>query len=149
MNLTNKEIMLKMFLKFKEYDEDIDEYFSIQEQKLIFLINDIVGLTTYDDSISLELGKDLLDVINIINQRQTFEYIKDESNYKKYIINVNYIKTWLDWGCSIRGAWFSYYNSKIHFSESFDNIGLDGDSIDIDELFMNWFIKFLNNDEVE
>lgn len=70
----------------------------------------LCGLLTYDDHIGyLLLGKFFTTIEHIIN-RTTFDYIKDEANYLDYITMVNLprIAKHIEWGGSIRGAWFEY-----------------------------------------
>lgn len=78
--------------------------------------------TTYDNDLSEKMARNMLDVIYAIWKRETFDYIdKSQENYENYITMVNmpfldmYHK--LDWGGSIRGAWFALYEGG---SETFE-----------------------------
>jgi len=97
------DIIKKMFAEWKEICVD-DETFSLKELKLIFLSSEIVGLTTHDYDLDKELGEMILETMIHIKNRTNFDYIED--NYRKYIISCNFIINWLNWGASIRGAWF-------------------------------------------
>jgi hypothetical protein len=97
------DIIKKMFAEWREICVD-DETFSLKELKLIFLSSEIVGLTTYDYDMDKELGEMILETMIHIKNRTNFDYIED--NYRKYIISCNFIINWLNWGDSIRGAWF-------------------------------------------
>lgn len=146
--MNEKEAIEKLFDWWKEsYDinEDIDDYFDLKQQKQIFLSNVIIGLTTYDYDLDLKFGKIILETLNAIQNRKTFEYIRDESNYEKYIISCNFIKDWLDWGSSIRGAWFDFYGAKLVPDECLSNVGYDKEYIRLNEGFMTWLIEFLQS----
>jgi hypothetical protein len=123
-------------------NETLDTYFSEHEKRCIFLSSAIVGLTTYDSDLDLKFGKMILDSMVQIYNRTIFEYIEDEGNYEKYIMSCNLIEDWLEWGSSIRGAWF-IYDEKIEPSEFLSNIGYDKDHLNISEEFIKWFIDFL------
>jgi len=137
----------KLYDQWQEYtnetfpdNESLDTYFTIQEKKCIFLSSAIVGITTYDDELSKEYGKMILDTLIQIKNRTIFEYIKDKENYKNFIFSCNFIKDWLEWGISIRGAWFNTGDGKIVPDEALSNVGYEEDSIRITDEFMEWFI---------
>lgn len=125
-----------------ENGESLDIDFTEQQKRHMFLADGIVGITTDDWGLDLEFGENLLEVITQIHNKTTFKYVKDKNNYKKYIIYCNFIIDWIDWGVSIRGAWFDEGN-KIKPNESFYNInGYNKNYFIISEDFMNDFIKF-------
>lgn len=68
----------------------------------------IFDLTTYDGSLDEKFVKSIIEVCKVIIENGTYEYIKDERNYVKYILVCQLLDKfrWLDWGTSIRGAWF-------------------------------------------
>lgn len=76
--------------------------------KYDMFVEGIMGLTTYDSGLNKEFAISIIEVINVIFERKTFEYIDDYHNYKKYILVAQILnqKGWLEWGTSIRGAWF-------------------------------------------
>lgn len=143
--MDTKEIILAMWNKWQEWDgEELDRYFSKKDQKLVFLSEQILGLTTYDSGLDLELGKMVFEAMKQIQNMTTFDFIKDETNYRNYIISVNLIYDWLEWGTSIRGAWFNEYGGKIKPDEAMlSNVGHDKDYLSITKGFMPWFIDFL------
>jgi hypothetical protein len=87
----------------------------------------------------------ILDTLIQIKNGTTFEYIKNKNNYKNYILSCNFILDWLDWGTSIRGAWFNTVSGRITPYECLSDIGYNKDYIDITKDFINWFINFLSN----
>lgn len=92
-----------------------------------------------------------VEVCEAINDRKTFEYINDEENYKWFLLmcNMPFFSDKLEWGTSIRGAW---WDRKIKFS----CLGLwDGDdqlteSMEFDQnewkVFVKAIIDFAKNE---
>lgn len=78
----------------------------------MFVADRIFKFTCYDDDISLHFGEICTDVVKAIKNKTTFEYIeKSHQNYIDYIMVVNLLD-WahiIDWGTSIRGAWFDWF----------------------------------------
>jgi hypothetical protein len=142
--MKSEEIIEAMWSKWQEWEgEDLDKYHSKQEQKIIFLSEQILGITTYDSGLDIEFGNMILETIKHIENKTTFEYIKNENNYREYILSINFIESWLDWGTSIRGAWFNEYYGKITPNFILSNIDYDKEHIIITKGFMKWFIEFL------
>lgn len=76
--------------------------------KLEYLSEYVFDFITYDSELSKTLGLMMIEVIQAIVDKQTFEYIKiSDANYVTYItmINMPFLKNKLSWGTSIRGAW--------------------------------------------
>ena len=77
----------------------------------------VFNLTTYDGELDKRIVSDIIEVCKVILENRNFEYIKDESNYIKYILVCQWLNefNWINWGTSIRGAWFEidvYYDWK-------------------------------------
>jgi len=85
----------------------------------------------------------ILDTLIKIKNRTTFEYIKNKENYKNFILSCNFIQDWLEWGTSIRGAWFNTGDGKIVLDEALSNVGYEEEFIRIDDDFMEWFVGWL------
>lgn len=68
----------------------------------------IFELTTYDSELDKLFVEAIVEVCHAIHERKTFEYILDESKYKRFILVCQMLDKfhWIDWGTSIRGAWF-------------------------------------------
>lgn len=68
----------------------------------------VFELTTYDTSLDERFVKDILEVCKVILEKRNYEYIKNEANYIKYIAVCQILDrfNWINWGVSIRGAWF-------------------------------------------
>lgn len=82
------------------------------ETKLSFLGDVVFNLTTYSNTQSERLARDMLKVVEAITRGKTFEFIEDEENYNLYItcVNLAWFSGRLDWGTSIRGAWWATYD---------------------------------------
>ena len=83
--------------------------------RLAFVGGMIFNFTTYDSSIDEILATKMLEVIEAILNKNTFEYIEgSEENYMNYLtmVNMPFFKYKLSWGTSIRGAWFESYAWK-------------------------------------
>lgn len=66
------------------------------------------NITTYDADIDLELFDILIEIMEAILKRKTLEYINiSKQNYRNFILFVNIIKEYIDWGTSIRTCFFT------------------------------------------
>lgn len=103
-------------------DSAYEEYISILGDDVTYL--NFVGewvfdFTTYDsgEGSALEtLTLKALEVAKAISDGKTFEYQQQSGeNYLWYMIIVNmpFFKGKIDWGCSIRGAWWDYSNIAL------------------------------------
>lgn len=94
--------------KYKDHYIDYCEIFTEAPNKYEWAAREIFGLTTYDGYLDELFVKKIIEVSKVILKRQTFEYIKDENNYITYIVVCQLFEhfNWIDWGTSIRGAWF-------------------------------------------
>ena len=82
--------------------------------RLNYLSENIFGFTTYDSEMGDLFGMKAVEVCEAINNKQTFEYQKQPDGYMWYLIIVNmpFFTNKLDWGTSIRGAWWSLYGDE-------------------------------------
>lgn len=80
------------------------------ESKVEYLALHLFDFTTYDAKMDVVFGEKALEVFRAINERKTFEYISDEERYRWYLImcNMPFFTGRLEWGTSIRGAWWAY-----------------------------------------
>ena len=110
-DLINKSY--KDYLEVLEMQQS-DNYSDCLENKYAWLSNYFFNITTYDGDLDYEFGKDIYEVMIQIFNRTSFEYIRDETKYKKFILVCNLLLQYklLEWGTSIRGCWFDYYNSE-------------------------------------
>lgn len=78
------------------------------ESRLEFLAEEIFDFTTYENVNSVLFATKAVEVVDAINHGKTFDYIVDEENHTWYLIMVNmqFFSNRLNWGGSIRGAWW-------------------------------------------
>ena len=131
----------------KEYIEryDIKEYKNI---KYRFLASIVFEITTYDTSLSAEFGRDILEVMEIISKRSSFEYIRNKEDYRKFIIVVNILNQygWIEWGTSIRGCWFDNYAEPI-INTSMEVLGMNPVTIKDEDICK--LIEYLKSEELQ
>lgn len=98
-----------------QYEEEQYWWRTEGVSKYVWAAHRVFDLTTYDDALDEQFVKDILEVCKIILDRENFEYIENEENYIKYILVCQLLdrSNWIEWGTSIRGAWFDvdiYYD---------------------------------------
>lgn len=93
---------------FKQYAE---EYSHLSPTKLAFIATELFEFTTYEYEIAELMAKKAIEVCQAVSEGKTFDYIKTEEGHLWYLIMVNmpFFKDKIDWGTSIRGAWWGYY----------------------------------------
>ena len=100
------------------YKEGFDEAYSMMVQtneniadmsKLHFVAMFIFDFELDDTEMYESFALRMIEVIESILNEKTYEYIK--SNYENYLLMVNmpFLKDKIDYGVSIRGAWFDEY----------------------------------------
>lgn len=100
--LKEEMLLYKDFMIFTEGEEISDEEVKASYIMLSF------NITTYDTDIDLELFDILIEIMEAILQRKTLEYINiSKQNYRNFILFVNIIKDYIDWGTSIRTCFFT------------------------------------------
>lgn len=93
--------------------------------RLDYLCGCVFDFVTYDDKMSTLFATKALEVCKAINDANTHEYIcKSSENYTWYITmcNMEFFKGRINWGTSIRGAWWdhkdtSFYNCQIWIND--------------------------------
>lgn len=106
---------MSKFIKLIE--ESYKDQLSINQKlsKLEFVGEIIFDFTTYDSELDSLFAEEMIEVIESLIDRTTFEYIKDTEKYIRYITmcNMPFLVDKLEWGGSIRGAWLD--NDKRYF----------------------------------
>lgn len=99
-----REVWLEIFKKKQMLTED----FGHDANSCAEVICSSFGITTYDSAVDALFSETIVQVLEVIRDKTTFEYIKEHDKYLKYLVVVNYpmIHDILNWGGSIRGAWF-------------------------------------------
>ena len=103
---------------FEWYSDGRDYGFSVRYWKFIWFSSNIFDIHTDDDGMSLEFGHDIYEVMCVIGDINNFDYIKDELNYKKYLVVYQLLDNFnlVECGTSVRGAWFGtdYINTEAY-----------------------------------
>ena len=101
-HLKEEMSLYKDFMIFTEGEEISDKEVKASYIMLSF------NITTYDTDIDLELFDILIEIMEAILKQKTLEYIKiSKQNYRNFILFVNIIKEYIDWGTSIRTCFFT------------------------------------------
>jgi len=112
--------------------------------RLEYLSVHVFDFTTYDSSLDDFFAEKALEVCRAITVGETFEYIKDDENYKWFVAmcNMPFFADKIDWGGSIRGAWWSMYGG---FKFEIESCGLwqDGRQLKILRLDAKNWLFFL------
>lgn len=89
--------------------------------RLEYLADYIFDFTTYDSEIAALFATKALEVARSINDGATWAYFEgNPENYKWFLLMVNmpFFQGRLEWGTSIRGAWW------VHEDTELDSCGL-------------------------
>ena len=93
----------------KILDDDFLDAKYFLNSKSEYLAEVVFELAVYDESICEKLATKILDVIESILEGKTFQYIQlSEKHYEDFILlcNIPFLAEKIEWGTSIRGAWF-------------------------------------------
>ena len=76
--------------------------------RLEFLGEHVFDFTTYDATRSADFARRAVEVCAAITEKKTFDYIKDKGRYTWFLImcNMPFFAGKIEWGSSIRGAWW-------------------------------------------
>lgn len=100
------------------------------DDRLVFLSRSIFDFTTYDSAMDQLFAAKAVEVCRAVSERKTFEYINDAENYRWYLLmcNMPFFARRLNWGGSIRGAW---WDTSTPNETGLDSCGLwqDGEQI--------------------
>ena len=98
--------------------------------RLDYLGDHIFNFTIYDSAMSELFAEKAIEVCRAISEGSTFDYIRDPENYRWYLAmcNMPFFAGRLEWGTSIRGAWWD------HGDHAFTTCGLFVD----DEQVCDW-----------
>ena len=96
----------------------------------------IFDFTTYSGEMDVLFANKMIEVLKCILNRTTFDYIKDEKQYINYLtmINMPFLIDKIEWGTSIRGAWFDIYKEY-----EIDNIKIEEKDL---EIYINDLIEW-------
>jgi hypothetical protein len=94
------------------YKEEIEDGCVAPCEKLEYVGGHVFDFTTYDGGLDIIFAKRMLEVIECVVNKTTFDYIqKSQEHYENYILMCNspFLVGKLEWGTSIRGAWLDEY----------------------------------------
>ena len=97
------------YLKLLEESYEENSNFDNEEEtRYSYLSSYIFDFTTYDSNVDKLFVTTALEVCEAVSTRTTFDYIKEQSGYEKFITmcNMPFFINKLEWGTSIRGAWW-------------------------------------------
>lgn len=99
------------------YEKDYREYCELVDNnvsKYTWAACNVFDLTTYDGKLDELFVKKIIEVCKVILNDKNYEYIEDENNYITYVLVCQLLVNfnWVDWGVSIRGAWFQESNLR-------------------------------------
>ena len=111
--------------------ETQNEYHDREDSVAEYLSSYIFEFTTYDGDIDEKLIPVAIGVCDAITKRKTFDYIVNEDRYIWFIVmcNMDFFSSKINWGSSIRGAWWDVYDSKPIVIESCGLYDEKGDQI--------------------
>jgi len=98
--------------------------------KAEYLSDQIFDITTYDGEMGELFGTKSVEVCKAISDKKTFDYIADPESYKWYLMIVNtvFFENKLEWGTSIRGAWWNLSGDDV-FTINSCGLYVDGDQL--------------------
>ena len=112
--------------------------------RLHYLGDYIFKFTTYDSEVAEFFAAVALEVAAAITDNATAAFIDNsDMHHKWYLVMVNmpFFSGRLEWGCSIRGAWWCYFDGEY----TLEAIGLyeDGEQLGPLELTRSEWIEFI------
>ena len=105
---------------YRDHYKEICSLYGDEYDKYEWAANHIFDLCTYDAALDEKFVKDIFEVCQVIIDKRNFEYQIDNNNYIKYILvcQILYHFNWINWGTSIRGAWFEDDSQKDILEET-------------------------------
>jgi len=133
------------YLKLLEHSYEMERLEDADLDRAEYLSDHIFDFTTYDGEIANLFGQKAVDVCKAITDKATFNYIDDEESYKWYLLMINmpFFEKKLNWGTSIRGAWWDLHGNDIFELNSCGLYENEEQLLDIkfNELQWNAFVK--------
>jgi hypothetical protein len=112
--------------------------------RLNYLGEYIFKFTTYDSEMGEFFAAVALEVATAITDNATPAFIDNSTMHHKWylvMVNMPFFSGRLDWGCSIRGAWWCDFDGEY----TLETLGLyeDGEQLDPLELTRSEWIEFI------
>ena len=105
------------------------------QSRLAYLSRYIFDFITYDDAMDELFAQKAVEVCEAINDKKTFDYIAGQENYRWFLLmcNMPFFASRIEWGTSIRGAWWSVPRWSV-----FQSSGLWEGDTQLTELEVIW-----------
>lgn len=97
------------------YKVTLESYECGPGSRLEYLSEHIFGFITYDSEMAVLFARKAVEVCAAINNRLTFDYIlKSKNDYCWFLLmcNMPFFAERIEWGCSIRDAWWGSKSGK-------------------------------------
>ena len=112
--------------------------------RLNYLSEYIFRFTTYDPEMGEFFAAVALEVAAAITNGETGDFVDCSAMHHKWylvMVNMPFFSEWLEWGCSIRGAWWGYFDEEY----TLETLGLyeDGEQLGPLELTRSEWIEFI------
>lgn len=120
MKKSKQEWIAALDKHFLEYNEIMCS----EQSKLEFISDTIFMFVTYDSEISEEFALMAIRVCKAINEGTIPDLINDEPTYKFYLIIINtaFFYNKIDWGTSVRGA---FWGNNIRLGSAIEEFEVD------------------------
>lgn len=106
--MTNHDTVDAFIQALEPYYQDAQSY-SGAKTRAAWLATYLFDVDTYDDDMGEWFTDIMLATARAVSERATFEFIKDRTRYRDYLtaVNLPFFVGRLEWGGSIRGAWWT------------------------------------------
>lgn len=86
-----------------------------------YLSQIIFQFNTSDTAIDILFATKMVEVLTVIRSNSWMKYIKEENQYINYLtmVNMPFLENKLDYGTSIRSAWFNDYEEYSIYGDRF------------------------------
>jgi hypothetical protein len=110
------------YLKLLTESYESDRFCGKPGSRLEYLSDYIFDFTTYEDEAAELFARKAVEVAAEINNGTTFDYIKRHEDRIWFLLMVNmpFFYPRLEWGTSIRGAWWQHDNHELDSCGLFD-----------------------------
>lgn len=125
--MTNTTNMLATDIKANGgFKQMLEEGFAVYQKcldyqtRMQYLTSDVFSFTLYDSAMHELFGQKAVEVCQAISGQKTFEYIEDHGNYQWFLVmcNMPFFSSRIEWGTSVRGAWWGMASGQPFVLES-------------------------------
>ena len=107
------KLLENSYIEAQRFDPNMSE-------RLEYLAEHIFDITTYDSEMDALFATKAVEVCEAISTKKTGEYIEDKGSYVWYLTMCNFpfFSKRIEWGTSIRYAWWDVHGPKTTTIES-------------------------------